>query len=390
LETLIGELGILALLLGLSAFFSGSEVALFSLSKLQINRLSEDFSNKGNHIKTLLNNQKKLLITILLGNECVNVGASVLVSIVINDFMKTAFVNDFFKSIGLAQYAGTAGVAISISMMTFFLLVFGEVTPKAVALAKTEKFALFVVKPVYWFTLATSFLVSIFMWINNLFLKLFRVNDSAVPFITNEELDALVDYSEKNGIIGVPEKEMIDGIVSLSGTTVYSIMTPRMDVIGLDISNLPDDIISFIRENHKSRLPVYEEHIDKVRGVLYVKDLLSCLKNRQPVTIEVIENVMRKPFFVPENKKVDDMLEEMQRDKIVLAVIVDEYGGVEGIVTIEDIMEEIFGEIEDETDIPETEEILLIGKNSLLVNSKVHIEDLEEYFDHDFTGDGYF
>lgn len=389
MDTISDDIGILALLFALSAFFSGSEVALFSLSKLQVSKLTEDFAAKGELINTLLENQKKLLIAILFGNECVNVGASVLVSILINDLMKQPCVLNFFTKYGLADFAATAGVAVSISLMTFFLLVFGEVTPKAIAMARTKKFALAVSRPIYWFCKATSVFTSIFITLNDLFLKIFKVNDSAAPFITNEELDALVTYSEENGIIGIPEKRMIDGIVSLNESTIDDIMTPRMEVIGLDLCELPENIITFIRENHKSRFPVYEEHLDSVKGILYVKDLLPYIKKKEAITIEVIKKVMRDPFFVPENKKVDDMLEKMQRSKIVMAIIVDEYGGVEGIVTIEDIMEEIFGEIEDENDVTEVSEIEVIGKNRLLVNSKVLVEELEEYFEIDFTGEGY-
>lgn len=387
-DDMFGQLLLFCGLLLCSAFFSGSETALFSLSKFQLEKLEKKNPVKAGVINNLLSDQKHLLIAILLGNEFVNVWASVITATLISSFMTTPEVLKYISSHGLSEFASTIGVGISIGLMTFILLIFGEVTPKAIAMGNTSGFALFIARPVFFYTRVTGFLVRILLKVSNWLLRLFGISgDNVAPFITSEELEAMVSLSEQEGIIGEKEREMIDGIVSIGETPVDEIMTSRMEVKGIDLNNPPEDIFAYIREVGNSRLPVYEEHLDKIVGVLYVKDLLPFIRNGHSAEMD-IRNVMREPFFVPENKLVDDLLEDMQRRKVPFAFIVDEYGGTEGIVTIEDIMEEIFGDIQDERD-NEQMEIQSVSENIYIVDSKVSIEEMEELTGMSLQGEGY-
>lgn len=318
------------LLLCCSALISGAEVALFSLSQTDINSEEEKGSQSGMLIARLLNNPKKLLATILIANNLVNI----LIILV-------------FARIGEFLFEGLNPIIITIldvGVVTFLILLCGEILPKIYANRNNKKFARFVARPIWFLSLVFSPLSvpmqNFTTFINN---KLGRKQKSNIS--VNQLSQALELTSEEDTTQA--EQKILEGIVSFGNTETSEVMQPRMDICAVNEDFTYAELLQFITENGYSRIPVFRENIDTITGVIYIKDLLPYL-NQSDFDWKTIK---RKVFFVPENKKLDDLLSDFQSKKIHLAVVVDEYGGTSGIVTLEDIIEEIVGEISDEYDV---------------------------------------
>ncbi len=343
-------LGLFILLL-LSAFFSGSEIALFSVNKVRIRKLAEEGLSKAVILNRLLERPNRLLATILVGNNIVNVGiAAVITSLAISFF-------------------GNRGVGIAIGVATLMILVFSEITPKAFAAKNAEKVSLLVAWPIY--TLVKFFypVVRGLVLITTPVIRIFG-GETKRPFITEEEIKMLVEVGEKEGIIEKDEKEMIKSVFKFGDTTAKEVMVPRIDISAIDGNADLEEAKKLVLETGYSRTPVYEESIDNVAGFLFSKDLLKASK---PGT--KVKDIMRQAYYVPETKKLDEILDEMQAGKTQMAVVVDEYGGTAGLVTLEDLVEEIVGEILDEK---EELPIKIIDDTTALVNAKTSIGDVNE------------
>ena len=344
------DITVLIVIIFLSAFFSGSEIALISLSRLQVRQMIDKKRKNAELIQRLKSDPHHLLINIAISNNVVNIfGAS----------FATAIALDLF---------GNKGIGIATGVMTFLILSFGEIMPKALATRHNEKFALFVARPIYITGIILYPLIKFFSIMTHWIKK--GHNEK----ITEDEIKTLVSMGEEEGTIEEINKDMIHNILEFNATDAWEIMTPKPDIICLDIKSSQRIILSTIKKSGLSRIPVYEKDIEHIRGVLYVKDLIPYISKKKKI---ILEEVIRPTLFIPKSKGIDELLKEFQNKKIHMAIVIDEHGSVEGIVTLEDVLEEIIGEIYDETD-KEERPIRKIGKGIWLVKGTAEIELLNK------------
>ena len=371
-DSISGILFLVCLLL--SAFFSSTETAFFALSPLRLKKLEAEGDSRAAEILRVLADKQKLLIALLMGNTLVNVTSTAIA---------TSFFIDYLPKSSLTEWIGvgpTVSVAVSSVIMTIVLLVFGEITPKTIAIFGAYGYSRFVVKPLRLFIFVFTPFSAVIIWIVSKFFPRYSDWNSHLGSSTSmEEIDSYFTLGEEVGIIERDEKEMISSVFEFGDTLVREVMVPRPDIISMPINICLDDLLKFIREDGHSRFPVYDGNIDKVVGILYVKDILIKLT-------EIQENydlfkLLRPPFFVPETKKLNDLLSEFQKRKQHLALVVDEYGGISGLVTIEDLLEEIVGEIVDEYDLEEQAPMNRVDKHVYSIDARYSISDLEAELD---------
>ena len=354
-------------LLLLSAFFSGSETAFFSINKVMAQKLGEENSVSSRRVVSLLKYPRRLLITILIGNTLVNVTAASVAALMV---MRVA------GQIGLSQ---TAALAINIGIVTFLILVLSEITPKVIAVKRPERFAKTV-------SLLLYFLYFIFLPISFLLDKMISLLTAIFGFeehekerlLNVEEFQTLLDIGEEQGSLETDEKQMLHSIFEFGDTNVREIMVPRTDVICVAHDIPVAELIEIIKTKGHTRIPVFKETIDNLQGILNAKDLLPLLSNGAQ-DVDVLQ-LTRPAIYVPESKKIDDLLRLFQKERQHMAVVVDEYGGTSGIVTLEDIIEEIVGEIRDEYD-KEPSLYRKIDEHTYVVNAKMNIDALDELID---------
>lgn len=358
-----GNIIILVVLILISGFFSASETALTSFKTNSL----EDFEEKGKLkkvelLKKWLKNPNEMLTGILVGNNIVNILATVIASAVANRLL-----------------GGNTGSAIFIVtvVMTLVILIFGEITPKVIAKTHTVKIAGLVITTIYYLSILLKPILIILMSISKFIGRIFGIElKENVLMITEEDIISFVNVGEAEGVIEEEEKQMIHSIVGLGEITAKEVMTPRTSMLAFEGDKTLDDIWEEIIDNGFSRIPIYGETIDNIIGVLYVKDILKMMKSGQ--TNLPIKNFVREACFVPETKPIIDILQHFREIKIHIAVVLDEYGGTAGLVTIEDLIEEITGEIRDEYDTEEEEFIKKISENLYEVNGMIDIETLDK------------
>jgi len=347
---LFNQIIVLIVLLFFSGFFSSAETALFSISKAKAIHLAKERRLTNSLIKKMKEDPHRLLSTILIGNNIVNVGASALATAI---------------TINLVSHNA---VGIATGIMTFLILIFGEIFPKSLATRNNILIARLVIIPLFWLSILFSPIIFLLNFIPRLTGKMQKK-----PHVTEEELMTFVEVVEEEGGIEEEEKELIHNIFEFDDTNASEIMTPRADmfVINADEELQLEDII----RSGFTRIPVIEEDIDHVIGILNIKDLFM---HQVTSSNEVnIRSVMREPYFVPENKKLDNLLQQFKRRKQHMAIVVDEHGGVSGLITLEDALEEIVGEIVDETDRFEPH-IVKLNKDEWRVLGKTDIDDVNE------------
>ncbi|CAA0160986.1 Gliding motility protein GldE [Tenacibaculum maritimum] len=341
---------LLALLIS-SALISGTEVAFFSISQTNLNQLSEETKGKS-IVLELLERPKKLLATILITNNFINILIVLL-----------------FSSLGellFAEFSTTIKFLIEVVLITFLILLFGEVLPKVYATRKSVEFASFMSKPIHFLNkLLTPLSIPLISLTNIIENRLGNKNNNLSVEKLSEALELTSDHTTTKD-----EQKILEGIVTFGNTETVQIMKPRTDVFALCDDESYEGILSKILKNGYSRNPVYTENIDNIIGVLYAKDLLAHLDKKEFQW----QQLLRKPFFVPENKKLDDLLSEFQEKKNHLAIVVDEYGGTSGIVTLEDVIEEIVGDINDEFDDDDLT-YSKIDKDNYIFEGKITIKD---------------
>jgi len=367
--TILG-LSVVVILLFCSAMISGSEVAFFSLSPQHINGLKEKPSRKGQLVLKHLEKPERLLANILITNNFINVGIVIIAAFV------TGTLFNFSETPVL-------GILIQVIVITFMLLLFGEIIPKVYANRFAPQFARKMAIPLS--VLDRLFHPLIFILIKSTGL----VNRRLARKRQNISMDDLSEALDLTTDVVQDEKEMLEGIVRFSNLEVSEIMKPRTDVTAVDIQTDLTTLFGIIIDSGYSRIPVYEETSDNLKGILYVKDLLPHINKKDPFDWQ---KLIREPFFVPETKKINDLLKEFQEKKIHLAIVVDEYGGTEGIVTMEDILEEVVGEITDESD--EAEELYrridsrtTVFDGKTLLNDFYKVTELDDELFDDVKGD---
>ncbi len=351
---------LLCILIILSMVFSSSETALTKISKIRVRNMISDNIKGAKRIEKLIEDPKRLLTTILIGNNIVNIGASALATSIALNNTKDGI---------LAPYI----VSIVTFVLTFVILIFGEITPKNLAVQNPEKVALAVspfIEACMWLFSPLVFVLNI---ISNGIMRLFGVNlDAILPSITEAELKTLVNVSQEEGVLEDDEKEMIHNVFDFGECTAEQVMTPRTDLVAIPKNLTYDEIVTVFDSEKFSRIPVYDESPDDIIGILFIKDFIFCNKNAFK-----IEDHLRDVMFTYESKPVKQLFQEMRVNRFNLAVVVDEYGGTQGIVTLEDLIEEIVGEILDEND-EEEEEISEINEKEFIMPGGTRLEDIHD------------
>jgi len=358
----------LILLLFLSAFFSGTEIAFMELNKFRIKNLV-DKNPKTKKLLFWLKNPHKVLTVIAICNNFVNIAASAIAtSIAITIATKHGIANN-------------VGVGISVGIMTFLILVFGEITPKNFAKNNYETLALFAITPIKILTKILMPVAKTLLFITKIIIRMFGGQIEKEPSIlTGEEIKSLISVGEEEGAIEEEEKEMINSIFEFGDTIVREVMVPRTDIQSIDANENISEVIKTIVETHHSRIPIYEENIDNIIGILYVKDLVSRWEAYKQGENIVLKDLIRTPYFVPETNKAKDLFAQFKKKKNHMAIVVDEYGGTAGLVTIEDVIEEILGEIEDEYD-REDDQFQPLGNGITLIDGRTNIDTVNEELD---------
>ena len=347
----------LVILIALSSFFSMSETALMSLSRIRLRHMVEAEVLGAELVEKLTKDPNRLLGTILIGNSVANIGASA---------MATVLATNIF---------GNSGVGIATGIITVLVLIFGEITPKSIAKQKSEAVALRVARPIEFVVMIFKPLVYIFTAISSLFIRILGGDpNEAKSFITQEELKTMVGVSEEEGVLENAEKEMIFNVFEFADLQVKDIMVQRVDIISVDKEASYDEVMDVIKNEQFSRIPVYNQTIDNIIGVLNIKDFATIENLREDFNIS---KYIRDPFYTFEFKRIVELFKEMKKTRNHIAIVLDEYGGTVGLVTIEDLVEEIVGEIEDEYD-EEKNPIEVIKENEYLVEGSLRLHDISD------------
>ena len=380
---MIIQILVLVILIGLNAFFAASEIAFISLNDNKIEKQAKEGNKKAKQIHKMLENPSKFLSTIQIG-------------ITLAGFLSSAFASDTFADmlapalnslipIGIGVWKSISIILITI-ILSFFTIVFGELVPKRLAMKNYEKIAFGSIGIIKTISVITSPFVKLLTACTNAISKLFGVSESDEEIVTEEEIKMMVDQGEENGTIDEEEKELINNVFDFNDITVSEIMTHRTDMFAVDINMSPEELVEeIIKDDCKhSRIPVYDETIDEIKGVLYVKDII---KNINKKTFK-IKSLMKEAYFVSQNKLINELFKELQKNKKHLAIIVDEYGGTAGLITMEDILEEIVGDIFDEFDEIE-EEYEKIDDNTYILSGSMPIYDVNKLLASDIPEGDY-
>lgn len=376
---MLTEILFLMVLIVVNAFFAASEMALVSLNDNKIRFMAEEGNKKAKLLRKLLGEPSRFLATIQIG-------------ITLAGFLASAFAAEGFsgKLVELIKMTGVTlsdellklvSVIVITIILSYFTLVFGELVPKRLAMKKAESISMFVVGPLCFLSTVTAPFVKLLTLSTNFFVRLFGVNPNEVDEeVTEEEIRMMVDVGEEKGTIHETEKFMINNIFEFNNKIASDVMTHRTDIVALSINADFDEVITFIEQEKYSRIPVYEDNIDNIIGVLHAKSLIQFLIENNHRDKFYLKDIIRHPYYVPTSKRTDELFKELQKNKTHLAIIIDEYGGTAGIVTLEDLIEEIVGSIFDEDD-EEEKEIEKLDENTYILSGSISLEDVEEYLD---------
>ena len=369
---MLTQILVLVILIGLNAFFAASEIAFISLNDNKIEKQAKEGNKKAKQIHKMLENPSKFLSTIQIGITLAGFLSSAFASDTFADMLAPTLNNIF--PIGIGIWKSISIVFITI-ILSFFTIIFGELVPKRLAMKEYEKIAFATIGIIRVISTLTSPFVKLLTITTNAISKLFGVTENDEEVVTEEEIKMMVDQGEENGTIEEEEKELINNVFELNDITASEIMTHRTDMFAVDINMSPSELLEeIIKDDCKhSRIPVYEETIDEIKGVLYVKDII---KNINKKTFK-IKNIVREAYFVSQNKLINELLKELQKNKKHMAIVVDEYGGTAGLITMEDIIEEIVGDIFDEYDDIE-EEYEKIDDNTYILSGSMPIYDVNK------------
>ena len=364
----IGQLITVIILLSLSAFFSSSETALTTVNQIRMRTLADNGDKRAARVLRVTGNPGKMLSAILIGNNIVNLSAS---------SISTSLPIHLF---------GNTGAGIATGILTFLILIFGEVTPKTMATIKADSMSLTVAAPI---GLLMKILTPVIFIINKLSLGLMfllHVNiKDAQKKMTEEELRTIVDVSQENGVIEHEERDMIHNLFDFGDAEAKEIMVPRIDMTFVQADATYQEVLDIFRQDMFTRLPVYEDSTDNVIGIINMKDFL--LQNDTPEFS--VRNLLREPYFTYEHKNTADLFLEMRKSSISLAIVLDEYGVTAGLITLEDLLEEIVGEIRDEYDADEEDDITRISDREFYVLGSANLNDVSEALSLHFTSDDY-
>ena len=373
-DTLV-ELAIIVLLVLLNGVFVAAEIALVSLRPSRVEQLVDEGRRGAGRVRRLTSDPGRFLAVIQLAITFIGFLASAFAGVSL-----AARLSELFVSMGMgADLAGALGLLLVTILLSLFTIVFGELVPKSLALAHPEAFSLALARPVDLIGRVFRPLVALLTLMTRTITRLFGAEVTPEARITAEELLLIVERGGEQGILEAEEEQMINAVIELGDRRLHEVMVPRIAIVSLPVTATFDEALEKIIEEGHSRVPVYETSNDEIVGILYAKDLLPFLKTtvEQPPDLRVL---LRTPVFVPESMSIDDLLHEFQRRKVHIAIVLDEYGGTAGLVTIEDLLEEIVGEIQDEYD---EEEPLVerLDDDHARVDGRAAVEDLLEIWD---------
>jgi len=383
----IMQLFILVVLILMNAFFAMSEMAIISLNDNKIKKMAEEGNKKAKKIVNLTKEPSKFLATIQVGVTL----AGLLTSAVAAESF-AGKITAFLIQNGLAIDAGLLRgiiVVILTIVLSYFTLVFGELVPKRIAMQYPEPISMAVIGVLTVVEFLMRPFVKFLTASTNFIIRLMGGNpDEHEEHVTEEEIRMMVDLGEEKGVIDETEKEMIDNIFEFDNTTASEAMTHRKDIVAFDVETTIGNVIEKIQEEQFTRFPIYEEDIDNIIGIIHVKDILRKLRECGEDCF-TIRDIMRQTYYVPKSKKIDEVFKEMQKNKVYMSVVIDEYGGTSGIVTIEDLLEEIVGNIFDEYDGEEESEFEQLDLTTYLVDGTVTLSAVAKHFDKKLPDDEY-
>lgn len=374
---MIQEFILLAFLIAMNAFFAASEIAIVSVRKTRLRQLAEEGNRSAQIAERLAEDSSRFLATIQVGITLAGFFTSATAAVTLSGALSA-----WIAALPLPEAIIVRGQALAVFLITtvlaFITLVLGELVPKTLALKYAEPVALAVARPIDWLSHLAAPAVRLLSWATNLIAGRFGATQmvSTMPFVTEDEIKTIVDAGEEGGVIEEEEKAMIYSIFDLGETLAREVMVPRIDVTALESTATLQEAVQTILKAGHSRIPVYVDTIDNIIGILYAKDLLRYLSNGQANVR--LTDMVRPPYFVPETKRIDELLRELQRRRVHMAIVVDEYGGTAGIVTIEDILEEIVGEIQDEYDVAEEPAVEQVGPDEYIFDARVDLDDVND------------
>lgn len=365
----IAMLCVIFILILLSAFFSSAETALTTVNKMRVRMLLDEGNKTAKVLDKVIENSSKMLSAILIGNNVVNISAS---------SVTTVFVQYRF---------GNIYVSIGTGILTLVVLVFGEIIPKTVATISSEKIALTYSRPIYVIMLVLTPVIYLVDKFSLLFMKVFgvRPNKNGKSF-TEDELRTIMDVSQEEGIIESEEFDMINNVFDFGDTCAKDIMIPKIDITMINIDATYDELVQIIKEDKYTRIPVYKDDTDNIIGILNIKDMIIKGIGRNNFNVE---KIMHEPFYTIATKDLNDLLVEMRDENAGMCIVLDEYGTLDGLITLEDIIEEIVGEIRDEFDEDEEKSIIKLSENEYLVEGQKNLDDINDEFGTNIDSEHY-
>lgn len=383
MESVLGEFAVIFLLILGNGFFAGSELAIISARRSRIAHLAAEGNAKAKIVERLQDDPHRFLATVQVGVTLVGSLASA-----VGGAAAIRYVTPLLHSVPnefVQHAADPLAIGIVVVLISYLSLVFGELVPKTIALQYADTMALRVAKSINFMARAGGVLVGFLTISSKTVLAILRVKaEGGQDFITREDVKHIVTEGHEAGVVSAAEEEFIRNIFDFTRTCVREVMVPRTRVVALDLEHPRQELVQTVLDNMYSRYPVYRGSIENVAGFIHGKDLLGRMVTEPDFALE---SIVRPPFYVPEGKKVNELLKEMQRKRIHMALVVDEYGGISGLVTTEDLLEELVGEIEDEHDIGEPRTVQRLPDGSLLVDALISIGDLAELLKIKLEGD---
>ncbi|MCI9039561.1 MAG: HlyC/CorC family transporter [Clostridia bacterium] len=380
---MFSQIAFLVILILLNAYFAATEIAFISLNDAKIEKKAKEGNKRAKQIQRMLKNPSKFLATIQIG-------------ITLAGFLSSAFASDAFAD-KLAPVLNSAMPFLSIGVwrnisiiiitmiLSFFTLVFGELVPKRLAMKYYEKISYATIGVIKAISIVTAPFVKLLTWSTNLISKLFGVGEQEEEIVTEEEIKMMIDQGEEKGVIEETEKEIINNVFALNDIVASEIMMHRTDMFAIEINENIYELLSEIDDYKYSRIPVYEESIDNIKGILYLKDILKLVSTRQEFKIA---DILKEAYFVPESKPIDEIFKELQTSKMQMAIVVDEYGGTAGLLTMEDILEELVGNIFDEYD-EEEFEYKMLDENTYLMEGSISLYEVKKILEIDLPEGDY-
>ena len=371
---MLTQILVLVILILLNAYFAATEIAFISLNDSKIEKEAKEGNKKAKQILKMLKSPSKFLATIQIGITFAGFLSSAFASEAFADKLAPVL-NNLLPAISVDVWKGISIVIITI-ILSFFTLVFGELVPKRLAMKYYEKISYATIGVIRGISIITAPFVKLLTFSTNVVSKIFGVGEAEEEVVTEEEIKMMIDEGEEKGTIERGERQLLNNVFEFNDIIVSEIMTPRTDMYAIDINEDINKKLEEIDEFKYSRIPVYNESIDDIQGILFVKDILKPLKDNKKINIK---EIMREPYFVPESKDIDELFKEMQQNKVQMAIVIDEYGGTAGLITMEDILEELVGNIFDEYD-EEVVDIKKIDDNTYILSGTITSYELKKVF----------